>query len=109
MAQTNQLPTKQSTKAGSWLLSMMKSQGGSDSNYADVLYGVVTSVNPIAVQVGNNMPLTDDFVETGRFGVERTVELNGAEVTIKESLSVGDKVSLVRGHGGNRFYIMDRK
>lgn len=107
--------------AGEVLLKMMNSQGGKDSNYSDVLYGTVTAVNPVEVLVGNNMPLPSSMIEIGRFGKPRSVFINGLSVNvdgtnhavsgnaaITESLSVGDSVSLLRGHGGQRFYILDR-
>lgn len=95
--------------AGEKLLKMINRQGGKDSQYSDVLYGTVTAINPVEVLVGNNMPLPSSMIESGRFGTPRNVTISGlGEVTISETLSVGDSVSLLRGHGGQRFYLLDK-
>ncbi|MDR0300615.1 MAG: DUF2577 domain-containing protein [Streptococcaceae bacterium] len=107
--------------AGEKLLEMMNSQGGKDSNYSDILYGTVISSSPLSVQVSPEMTLPAAVLEVGRFGQTRKIAISGLSVTtstgtyavtgnatISEGLNVGDKVALVRGHGGNRFYITDK-
>ncbi|WP_407346396.1 hypothetical protein [Lactococcus petauri] len=39
--------------AGEWIIEKLTEQGGKDSQYSDVLFGTVTSDNPIEVLVGN--------------------------------------------------------
>ena len=44
--------------AGELIIEMLKNRGGKDSDYADVVYGEVTSDKPLKVQLSNNMVLT---------------------------------------------------
>lgn len=52
--------------AGERIIDMMLSRGGSPSDYADIMYGVVISVDPLKVQLSNQMIITEDFIELGR-------------------------------------------
>lgn len=64
---------------------------------ADVLFGNVSNINPVTVKIdtSSNLYISEPFlVVTNRFK--------------KESLSVGDKVVLVRAHGGQMFVILDK-
>lgn len=64
---------------------------------ADVLFGNVINMNPVTVKLdtSSNLYISEPFlVITDRFK--------------KEPLSVGDKVVLVRAHGGQRFVILDK-
>lgn len=107
--------------AGEKILGMINRQSGKDSNYSDILYGSVISTSPLTVRVDSGMELPEAFLEVGRFGKSRTVNISGLSVTVEgkiygiggpatviEYLAVGDSVSLVRGHGGQRFYILER-
>ncbi|MCI3860132.1 DUF2577 family protein [Lactococcus garvieae] len=108
--------------AGEKLLGMLNSVGGKPSDYSDLIYGTVISSNPLSIKLDNNgMELPESFLEAGKFGKSRSVYIEGLSVnvdgtdhaisgnaTIRESLSPGDGVSLVRGHGGQRFYILER-
>ncbi|MCT1174174.1 DUF2577 domain-containing protein [Lactococcus lactis] len=81
----------------------------SPSKFADTLYGQVISISPLTVKVDTGMELTSDFLEVGRFGKARKVNISGlGDVMMTERLEVGDRVALMRGHGGQRFYITDR-
>lgn len=94
--------------AGEWMIRKLTEQGGKDSQYSDVLFGTVTSANPVEVLVGNNMPLPNSLINTGRFNKTRKVEIDGSESTVVERLKTGDRVALLRGHGGQTFYILDK-
>ena len=52
--------------AGERLFKLLNSKGGKDSDYADVVYGTVIEVNPLKVQIANNLVITEDFIELGR-------------------------------------------
>lgn len=52
--------------AGERLFELLNSKGGKDSDYADVVYGTVIEVNPLKVQIANNLVITEDFIELGR-------------------------------------------
>ncbi|MFK4781361.1 DUF2577 domain-containing protein [Lactococcus petauri] len=103
------------------LVKLINKKGGKPSDYADMLYGKVISSNPLTVKVDTGLELTSDFLELGKFKGSRKINISGLSVkvdgkdyqisgtaTISENLEIGDNVSLMRGHGGQRFYIMDR-
>ena len=98
--------------AGEWLLSMLKSRGGSQSDYADVVYGTVVGTTPLQVQLGNNLMLTIVFLTTGRAvsDYETIVKVDGSDkkVQIKNGLKTGDHVAMIRSDGGQSFYIFDK-
>ncbi|GAA3626316.1 hypothetical protein GCM10022297_01050 [Lactobacillus hamsteri] len=52
--------------AGEQILKLLKSRGGKPSDYADIVYGVVKSTDPLKVQIANDMVITEDFIELGR-------------------------------------------
>lgn len=106
--------------AGEQLYDMMASRGGSDSDYADVVYGVVTKVTPLKVQLSNSMVLTDSFItlgkHIGKYKLKGKVTKHAEskvkgdiEIEIDNSLKVGDKVTMIRGDGGQQFYLIERE
>lgn len=117
--------------AGEWLIGKMNGKGGKDSDYADIMYGIVTSVKPLKVQLSNQMIITDDFItlgkHIGKFKVKgkakvkshtdtiepitgtRPTVTESVELTIDNGLKEGDKVTLMRGNGGQKFYLFERK
>lgn len=52
--------------AGELLYQLMTEKGGKSTDYADVVYGTVIKVDPLRVQLANNMIITDDFIDLGR-------------------------------------------
>jgi hypothetical protein len=94
--------------AGERLAAFIRSQGSRPSENADILYGTVISTAPLVVKIGTGMELTSNFIELGKYNKARNVLIDGEPKTLVETLSTGDSVSLVRGHGGQRFYILDR-
>lgn len=116
----------------------MKSRGGNDSDYADIVYGIVISISPLKVQIANNMIITEDFIEIGRHigkiklqGKAKyrgsanmqyhdhsdTANISKAEtefpkkdfyLEIDNELEKDDKVTLIRCDGGQRFYLFER-
>lgn len=103
--------------AGERLLELINSQGGSDSDYADVVYGIVISTSPLQIQLSNSMVLDDNFIVLGKHigkfklkGKLKTTEYNGkAEYEFDNSLKEGDKVTMIRSHGGQKFYLWERE
>ncbi|MDG5113453.1 DUF2577 domain-containing protein [Companilactobacillus pabuli] len=105
---------------------MMNSKGGKESDYADIMYGKVISINPLKIQSSNNMPLTESFLILGRNvkkhkerirvlshndsigdisgnrpDVYETIEIDG-------TLKVGDSVNMIRMNGGQQFFVFER-
>ena len=122
--------------AGERLMQMLKSRGGKDSDYADVVYGIVTSTEPLKVQLSNNMVIDDNFIilgkHIGKFKLpgKATIEVQShsdqignvsgnrptvsEKITFKEmefdnSLKKGDKVTMIRMDGGQQFYLFERE
>ena len=110
--------------AGDLLIKMLKSRGGKDSEYADVVYGVVTSTEPLKVQLSNNMVIDDNFIvlgkHIGKFKLPGKATINGSDViknekiTFKDmefdnSLKKNDKVTMIRMDGGQQFYLFERE
>lgn len=98
--------------AGQWLLEQMKSRGGVDSDYSDILFGTVTSTSPLTVQASNNLPLTGSLLTLGRNVTDHDEKMviDGATktITIKQGLKSGDGVAMIRGDGGQTFYIFEK-
>lgn len=104
--------------AGELLTKMLNSRGGKDSDYADVVYGEVTSDKPLKVQLSNNMVIDDNFIVLGRNVGKHKVsgkgEVNGQKISFKgleidNSLKKGDKVTMIRMDGGQQFYLFERE
>lgn len=98
--------------AGQWLLDMMKGRGGKGSEFADVVYGTVVSTAPLQVQLANNMILTSAFLTTGRAvsDYETTIKIDDEtkKMYVNNGLRSGDHVAMIRGDGGQTFYIFDK-
>ena len=104
--------------AGELLTQMLNSRGGKDSDYADVVYGKVTSDKPLKVQLSNNMVIDDNFIVLGRnigkHKVSGKGEVNGQKISFKgleidNGLKKGDKVTMIRMDGGQQFYLFERE
>lgn len=99
--------------AGEQLLEMINSKGGSPSDYADVVFGVVDSVSPLKVSISNNMILDDSFIDLGKnitkLKFEAKIDGKKKKVEIDNSLKKGDKVTLFRQDGGQSFYLFERE
>lgn len=98
--------------AGEWLLRQIGARGGNKSDYSDVVYGTVVSVTPLQVQISNNMILTSSFLVTGRAVSDYTTTIRiddgEKEITVRNGLQSGDHVAMIRGDGGQTFYIFDK-
>ena len=117
--------------AGEWLLKQFKSRGGKDSDYADIVYGIVNSVKPLKVQLANNMILDDNFIVlgkhigkfnlTGQYKVYANTDHVGKEsgnrpdvtekvkIEFDNRLKKGDRVTMIRMDGGQQFYLFERE
>ena len=79
----------------------------------DIRYGVVTSVNPLKIQLTPQFTLPDCvLVVPKRFteDYEIKVEIDGSEKTIKlkNTLEVNDKVALLKQEGGQSYLVLDK-
>ncbi|BDZ30634.1 DUF2577 domain-containing protein [Lactiplantibacillus sp. WILCCON 0030] len=98
--------------AGEWLVKEMMARGGHDSDYSDVVFGTVVSTSPLQVQISNTMTLTSAFLTTGQavstHSVPMVIDGERKTVKIENGLKSGDRVAMIRGDGGQTFYIFDR-
>lgn len=98
--------------AGEWMLKQMKSRGGSDSDYADIVYGTVMSTSPLKIQISNQMILDEQFLNLSDSLTNRKlkVKIDGEEKTLEilNELKVGDGVSMIRQDGGQQFYVFEK-
>ncbi|WP_168120960.1 DUF2577 domain-containing protein [Paenibacillus sp. HB172176] len=78
------------------------------TNPVIVLFGVVTSVNPLKVNVDQRFNLTADFLILTEATREWKVTLGGAEYVVREGLQVDDKVILLRMQGGHKYVVADK-
>ncbi|WP_240415663.1 DUF2577 domain-containing protein [Paenibacillus periandrae] len=99
-------------------------------NPVNILFGNVTSSNPLEVNVDQRFTLSEDFLIIPESLTAFTIELNhqhsyqdaGAggdgtrstdtalmePIVIRRGLEAGDKVLLVRMQGGQQFIVLDR-
>lgn len=74
-----------------------------------VMQGVVTSVQPLEVNVEQRLSLKGGFLVVPERLTEYKVMVSGGqELVIREGLAVGDKLLLLRVQGGQQFIILDR-
>lgn len=92
------------------------SGGAADSKKpADFVFGVLISVDPIKVQWGKHT-LEDEFLEIpARFKYdtkEHRIDVidcdSGGYIIIKPKIKKGDKVVMIKKHGGQRFLLLDK-
>lgn len=122
--------------AGELLVKMLQQRDGKDSDYTDVVYGIVNSIKPLKVQLANNMIIDDNFIILGRHigkfklpgkakievkahsdqignvsGNRPTVseDITFKEMEFDNSLKEGDKVTMIRMDGGQQFYLFERE
>lgn len=91
-----------------------------------VVYGTVISVNPLEVQVDQKLTLKEEQLKLTRavmdYEVEITVDHETEEtdghihkykgrkkIKIHNGLVEGDKVTMIRAHGGQQYLIIDKE
>ena len=106
--------------AGEQLLGMINSRGGNPSDYMDLCFGKVLSVEPLEVQYTPKMILTGSQLLLGRhvskykvletyFDTTHAGDIKRTEeVVVDETLKIGDRVVMIRLDGGQQFYILEK-
>lgn len=89
----------------------------------DLRFGTVSSVNPLKVQITNELIIPESLLIVPEHLTDYSVNVNiGVKdvtddeiepvdervLTIYNSLSLGDKVALIRNQGGKQYYVLDR-
>ncbi|MFP3917709.1 DUF2577 domain-containing protein [Lysinibacillus telephonicus] len=78
-----------------------------------VVYGIVIDVNPLKVQIDQKLVLEKEHLKLTRnvkdFTVEATMNGSKQNYTVHNSLKKGDKVTMIRVHGGQQYIIVDKE
>lgn len=79
-----------------------------------IAYGTVISVSPLQVQVDQKLTLKEEQLMLTRAVMDYEVEMsvNGGVrqiYKIHNGLMQGDKVTLIRNHGGRQYLIIDKE
>lgn len=78
----------------------------------DLRYGVVSSSNPLKVQITPQFILPESVLVVPKHLTNHTmnITIDGAvkTITINNALSKGDKVALLRQKGGQSYFILDK-
>lgn len=77
-------------------------------NPVHVLFGTVLRVNPLEVNVHQRLTLTEDFLVLPESLTRYTVNVGDREIVIREGLSAGDRVILLRIQGGQQYVLFDK-
>ncbi|WP_297949704.1 DUF2577 domain-containing protein [uncultured Lactobacillus sp.] len=124
--------------AGERLYELIKGQHIPSSERSDIVYGKVLSSKPLKVQLSNQMVLDENFIVLGKHigkfklqgkshlkgnanvtfhGHNQTAEIHNANIKFPKkefyiefdnSLEKGDKVTMIRCDGGQKFYLFER-
>lgn len=87
------------------------------SNYTDLRYGIVTNTSPLEVTITPEFVLPEEVLVLPAQLSDYTVNMaplgsKGVEEAVTyivfNALEVGDRVALIREHGGRKYFILDR-
>lgn len=83
-----------------------------ESKPSDFLYGTVASVEPLSIRINQRLVLSESFLILTNNVKDYTVEISEddsrREITIHNSLEVGEKVILLMRAGGQEYLVLDR-
>lgn len=92
-------------------------QANEASNYTDLRYGTITGTNPLEVTITPDFILPEEILVIPGHLNDYTVnmvpyDMIGGEEPVSyivfNSLQIGDRVALIREHGGRKYFILDR-
>lgn len=75
---------------------------------AAVMYGTVTSTNPLEVNVDQRLPLSADFLVVPEHMTAYSVTVGSQTIEIRRGLAQGDRVILLRSPGGREYVVLGR-
>lgn len=78
------------------------------SNPVTIMFGVVTDINPLEVNVDQRFTLPADFLVVPESLTENRLVLGGTSYIVREGLKLGNKLLLLRVQGGQQYIILDR-
>lgn len=78
-----------------------------------VVYGTVESIDPLQVRVDQKLVLEQEHLKLTRAVMDHEVDIsvdgNRMKCLIHNSLIDGDKVTMIRAHGGQQYLIIDKE
>lgn len=101
--------------AGERLVNIMNSVRGEDRGDAtDLIFGVVTQINPLKVKVDSRFEVTSEFLTLSNMCKAKSVSITLPDTSVVEiqlwrGLIVGDKVRMLRVSKGQAFYVLERE
>lgn len=90
------------------------------TNPVNVVFGTVTTSNPIEIEIHQKLKLTKDFLvmteRVTRYEVDLEHDHGGSkalsgkltDIPIRTGLKKGDKVALLRVQGGHQYLVIDK-
>lgn len=80
----------------------------------DVMYGTVTSVQPLKITIEQKLELDEDHLKLTKAVTDYRTEISingGAKqpCTVYNALRIGDIVTMVRAHGGQQYIVIDKE
>lgn len=98
--------------AGEKLIRMINARGGSDTEYSDVVFGIVVDTSPLSIKLSEKIILSEPFLIVSRYlsDYKQKIALDGKnqEITVFNALAVGDRVAMIRLDGGQQFYVLEK-
>lgn len=83
-----------------------------NAQLCDLRYGKVVSTSPLKVQITNQLTIPSSLLVVPKQLTNRSVNITidgeSKTITINNALKTGDKVALLRKHGGQSYFILDR-
>lgn len=76
--------------------------------YTDVVFGVVISVDPLIVRVGDKLEVTEDFLILSPFCKKTLVELENKKIQLWDNLKVDDSLTMLKVQRGQAFIVLYR-
>lgn len=74
----------------------------------DLRFGEVVSINPLRIKLTPQLTLPSSVLIIPQHLTRYQILLDDSNVTIDNSLKLGDKVALIRKQGGQSYFVLDR-
>ena len=98
--------------AGEKLASVIKRSKPKESELSDLIFGVVTSANPLTIRVDNRYSVGSQHLILSQMvrNLSVTVTIEGKQGTAQvfRPLQAGDRVNMLRVSKGQMFYVLER-
>ncbi|NQE01865.1 DUF2577 family protein [Enterococcus gallinarum] len=98
--------------AGEKLARVIKDNRPKDSELSDLIYGLVTSINPLAIRIDNHYSVGSQHLILSQMvrNLTVTITIDGKQGTAQvfRPLQIGDHVRMLRVSKGQKFYVLER-